>query len=211
MQNVPKSTTELNILYKISVKYKKTFGNDKISLPFALLKALGGEFMKLRLAGTVNDSIVDGPGLRFTIFVQGCPHKCFGCHNAHTHDFSGGSDSTTEELLQKIISNPLLDGVTFSGGEPFCQAEPLYVLGKELKNKGYNIITYTGYTFEYLLNNSNIENFYKELLSVTDFLIDGRFEADKMSLELKFKGSSNQRILDCKKSIETESPIVIEL
>ncbi len=158
--------------------------------------------MKIRLAGVVNDSIVDGPGIRFTIFVQGCPHRCKGCHNPHTHDFNGGYESSTEELLQKIISNPLLDGVTFSGGEPFEQAEALYELGKILSEKGYDIITYTGYTFEYLIQNANEKNFYRELMSVTDFLIDGKFEIDKKSYELKFKGSSNQRILDCKKSLK---------
>ncbi|HOV41396.1 MAG TPA: 4Fe-4S single cluster domain-containing protein, partial [Oscillospiraceae bacterium] len=91
---------------------------------------------------------------------------------------------------------------TFSGGETFEQAEALYDLDKKLSEKGYNIITYTGYTFEYLIQNANEKNFYKELLSVTDFLIDGEFEIDKKSYELKFKGSSNQRILDCKKSLK---------
>ena len=81
--------------------------------------------MKLRIAGTVNDSIVDGPGIRFTVFVQGCPHNCKGCHNPQTHDFNGGTITDTDELLEKIKSNPLLDGVTFSGGEPFGQAEGL--------------------------------------------------------------------------------------
>ncbi|MCX7657896.1 MAG: anaerobic ribonucleoside-triphosphate reductase activating protein [Oscillospiraceae bacterium] len=158
--------------------------------------------MKIRLAGVANDSIVDGPGIRFTIFVQGCTRRCKGCHNPQTHDFNGGYESSTEELLQKILSNPLLDGVTFSGGEPFEQAWALYDLGQKLSEKGYNIITYTGYTFEYLIQNANEKNFYKELLSVTDFLIDGEFEIDKKSYELKFKGSSNQRILDCKKSLK---------
>ena len=167
--------------------------------------------MKIRLAGVANDSIVDGPGIRFTIFVQGCTRRCKGCHNPQTHDFNGGYESSTEELLQKILSNPLLDGVTFSGGEPFEQAEALYDLGKKLSEKGYNIITYTGYTFEYLIQNANEKNFYKELLSVTDFLIDGEFEIDKKSYELKFKGSSNQRILDCKKSLKEGRAVETEL
>lgn len=167
--------------------------------------------MKIRIAGTVNDSIVDGPGFRFTIFVQGCPHHCEGCHNPQTHSFTDGQDTTTEELFEKIKSNPLLDGVTFSGGEPFCQAEPLYFLGKKLAENGYNIITYTGYNFEYLLENTNDKNYYKELLSVTDVLVDGKFEIDKMSYLLKFKGSSNQRILNCKKSLEVGEPIELEL
>ena len=106
--------------------------------------------MTLRIAGTANDSFVDGPGIRFTIFTQGCPHNCKGCHNPQTHDFNGGELVDTAELLEKAKANPLLDGVTFSGGEPFCQAEALAELGKELKAAGLNIITYTGYTFEHL-------------------------------------------------------------
>ena len=80
---------------------------------------------KLRIAGTVNDSIVDGPGIRYTIFTQGCPHHCPGCHNPQTHDFAGGQDADVEKILEEIFNNPILSGVTFSGGEPFCQAEAL--------------------------------------------------------------------------------------
>lgn len=167
--------------------------------------------MKIRIAGTANDSIVDGPGIRFTIFTQGCPHRCPGCHNLHTHDFDGGFLTDIEELLAKIQSNPLLDGVTFSGGEPFAQAEPLYRLGIWLQKKGYNIITYTGYTFEHLLKNADSLNYYKELLSVTDYLVDGRFEEEKKSYLLRFKGSENQRILDCKQSLEQGKAIETEL
>lgn len=159
------------------------------------------EIMNIKIAGTVNDSIVDGPGLRFTIFVQGCPHGCPGCHNPHTHDFGGGAWTTTEALLEKIRANPLLDGVTFSGGEPFCQAESLSFLGRELKSRGYNIITYTGFTFEYLLERASETNFYKELLTVTDILVDGPFELDKKNYELRFKGSENQRILNVSESL----------
>lgn len=158
--------------------------------------------MNIRIAGTANDSIVDGPGLRFTIFTQGCPHHCIGCHNPQTHDFNGGQIETIENLIEKIISNPLLDGVTFSGGEPFCQCEPLYELGKCLKKKGYNIIAYTGYTFEYIMENSTDENYYKKLLSVCDYLVDGTFEINQKSWNLKFKGSLNQRVIDCRKSLE---------
>lgn len=157
--------------------------------------------MELRIAGTVNDSIVDGPGIRFSIFVQGCPHNCEGCHNPQTHDFNGGAIITTEELLDKVKGNPLLDGVTFSGGEPFCQAEALAKLGKEIKALGLNIITYTGYTFEQLYENRN-KNHWGELLEVTDYLIDGPFILAQKDWEIKFRGSSNQRYIDCQKSLE---------
>lgn len=157
--------------------------------------------MELRIAGTVNDSIVDGPGIRFTIFTQGCPHHCEGCHNPQTHDFAGGIVADTDELLQKIKSNPLLDGVTFSGGEPFCQAQALAWLGREIKKSGLNIITYTGYDFEELYENRG-ENSWGELLKVTDFLIDGKFVLAQKDWNIKFRGSSNQRYLDCRASFE---------
>lgn len=158
--------------------------------------------MNIRIAGTANDSIVDGPGIRFTIFVQGCPHQCKGCHNPQTHDFNGGSICDISQLLVKIKSNPLLDGVTFSGGEPFCQAEALAVLGNEIKKLGLNIITYTGYTFEYLFENRNI-NSYGKLLDVTDILIDGEFIEEEKDWQIKFRGSRNQRYLDCNASMKS--------
>ncbi len=166
---------------------------------------------KIRIAGTVNDSIVDGPGIRFAIFTQGCPHHCEGCHNPHTHDFEAGELVTLECLLEKIKANPLLDGVTYSGGEPFCQAEQLYKLGIEIKKLGMNIVTYTGYTFEYLTEHANSQNFYNELLSVTDYLVDGPFELDKRNILLKFKGSSNQRIINVKKSLFEKKVVEAEL
>ena len=165
----------------------------------------------LRIAGTVNDSIVDGPGIRFTVFTQGCPHRCEGCHNPQTHDFNGGEDVTLESLLDKIKGNPLLDGVTYSGGEPFCQARQLYELGLEVKKLGMDIVTYTGYTFEYLTEHSDEENCYEKLLSVTDVLVDGRFELDKRDILLKFRGSSNQRLIDVPKSLKAEKVIEADI
>ena len=157
--------------------------------------------MKLRIAGTINDSIVDGPGIRFTIFTQGCPHNCKGCHNPQTHDFDGGELVDTDTLLEKIKSNPLLDGVTFSGGEPFCQAQTLAALGAEVKKLGMNVITYTGYTFEQLYKDRD-KNGWEELLAVTDYLIDGPFILEQKDWEIKFRGSSNQRYIDCQASLK---------
>ena len=164
--------------------------------------------MEIRIAGTENDSIVDGPGFRFTIFTQGCPHNCPGCHNPQTHDFNGGNVVDTDELFQKILANPLLDGVTFSGGEPFCQAASLCDLGKRIKEHGLDIITYTGFTWEYLIENADENNCYRELLEISDFVIDGKFEMDKKSLDLHFRGSSNQRIINTKKSLEAGSAVI---
>lgn len=160
--------------------------------------------MNIRLAGISDDSIVDGHGIRYTIFVQGCPHHCEGCHNPQTHNFNGGYLYTTEKLLENIEKNPLLDGVTFSGGEPFCQATELAYLGKQIKklDLGLDIITYTGFTFEYLINHANETNGYLNLLKVSDMLVDGKFEIDKQSYDLVFRGSYNQRFIDCKRSLK---------
>ena len=156
--------------------------------------------MELRIAGTVNDSIVDGPGIRFTIFTQGCPHNCEGCHNPQTHDFNGGTLVDTDELLAKIKGNPLLDGATFSGGEPFCQAPVLAELGKQIHALGLNIVTYTGYTFEELYAERD-KHGWGDLLKVTDYLIDGPFILAQKDWVIKFRGSSNQRYIDCQASL----------
>lgn len=158
--------------------------------------------MKIRIAGTVNDSIVDGPGFRFTVFTQGCPHHCEGCHNQHTHDFNGGYECDTQELIDKIKANPLLDGVTLSGGEPMCQAKALIPIARSAKEIGLNVIVYTGYLFEFLVQNSDADNGYANLLKYVDFIVDGKFELDKRSLELRFRGSKNQRVIDVQKSLE---------
>lgn len=166
--------------------------------------------MELRIAGTANDSIVDGPGIRFTIFTQGCPHHCEGCHNPETHDFSGGEAVDTADLLAKIRANPLLDGVTFSGGEPFCQAKALADLGREIKSLGLNIVTYTGYTFEKLYADRH-KNGWGELLEVTDHLVDGPFILAQKDWEIKFRGSSNQRYIDCQASLAEGHTIETEV
>lgn len=165
--------------------------------------------MKIRIAGTVNDSIVDGPGIRYTVFTQGCTHNCKGCHNPQTHDVNGGFDADTDELLEKIKANPLLDGVTFSGGEPFMQAEALAELGRRIKQLGLNIVTYTGYTFEELYKNRDKNN-WGELLEVTDFLVDGPFILEQKDWQIKFRGSSNQRYIDCRESLKNGTAIETE-
>ena len=156
----------------------------------------------LRIAGITDDSIVDGPGIRLTVFVQGCPHNCEGCHNPQTHDFSAGTLISADEIIKRIDANPLLDGVTFSGGEPFCQAAELSKLGRVIREKGLDIITYSGYTYEYLKAHADSENCYNELLSVSDYLVDGPFILSERNIDLRFKGSANQRIIDMKKTAE---------
>ena len=152
----------------------------------------------VNLAGIVTDSIVDGPGLRTTLFAQGCPHHCEGCHNPETWDFSGGTEVSTEAAVEIVKSSPLCRGVTFSGGEPFAQAEGFAEIAKALKGKGYEVASYSGYTFEELLDGTDGQ---KELLHYLDVLIDGPFLLREKSLEIAFRGSRNQRILDVKKSL----------
>jgi anaerobic ribonucleoside-triphosphate reductase activating protein len=155
----------------------------------------------LRLAGVVKESVVDGPGFRYTVFVQGCPHHCEGCHNPQTHDFDAGFDCTIDRLADSIGQNPLLKGVTFSGGEPMCQAQALAELAERCRQMGLDIICYTGYTFEQLLSGADDKNGWMKLLRQTDILIDGRFVLAERDLTLKFRGSKNQRILDVARSL----------
>ena len=152
----------------------------------------------IELAGISGDSIVDGPGIRTTVFAQGCPHHCPGCHNPETWPFSGGTPMEEERILEIVRSNPLCRGVTFSGGEPFAQAEGFAKLGRMLKEAGYEVAAYSGYTFEQLLRGTPAQ---KALLETLDVLIDGPFLQAERSLELNFRGSRNQRILRVPQSL----------
>ena len=152
----------------------------------------------LDLSGIVSDSIVDGPGIRTTIFSQGCPHHCQGCHNPETWEFGCGTPMEEERLVEIVKSNPLCRGVTFSGGEPFAQAAEFAELAALLKESGYEVASYSGYTFEALLKGTEDQ---KLLLGTIDILIDGPFIQSQKSLEIAFRGSRNQRILDVRKSL----------
>ena len=152
----------------------------------------------LNLSGIISDSIVDGPGIRTTIFCQGCPHHCPGCHNPEPWAFGCGTDVPVAAIVEMVQANPLCRGVTFSGGEPFVQAAGFARLAKLLKQQGYEVASYSGYTFEELLSGSEDQ---KELLSSIDILIDGPFLLAERSLEVPFRGSKNQRILDVKESL----------
>lgn len=156
------------------------------------------DIQSVNVAGIVSDSIVDGPGLRTVIFVQGCTHHCEGCQNPETWEFGCGKNMSVETLYDMVKDAPLCKGVTFSGGEPFCQAGALVPLAKMLKKDGYELASYSGYTFEQLMKGTAEQ---KALLSCLDILIDGPFIQNEKSLDLRFRGSKNQRILDVKKSL----------
>ena len=150
--------------------------------------------MKLRIAGIVDDSVVDGDGMRLTIFTQGCPHHCTGCHNPNTHSFDGGRDADTDDILVQVKANPLLSGVTFSGGEPFMQPSPLAKLARDIHAQGLDIWSYSGFTLEELLAKHNPA--IDALLQEVDVLVDGRYEDSQRDLTLSFRGSANQRVID---------------
>jgi len=163
----------------------------------------------LQIAGVVKESIVDGPGFRFVVFTQGCKHNCPGCHNPHTHSFEGGTSVSVDSLLEQIGKNPLLDGITLSGGEPFEQAAACAELAAKAHMSGLNVMTYTGYTIKAIQISRRAG--WRSLLEETDILVDGRFELDKKNLLLRFKGSENQRIIDVKKSLKEKAVVLAEI
>ena len=157
--------------------------------------------MKIRIAGIINDSIVDGPGLRLTVFTQGCNHNCFGCHNPNTHNLDGGYLIECDEIINLVKDNPLLDGITISGGEPLLQPEPVEYLCKNIKMLGLGVLVYTGFEYEEVINDRKIIS----LLENVDILIDGKFVLEEKSLDLRFRGSKNQRMIDVQQSIITNN------
>lgn len=165
--------------------------------------------MRLRVAGIVNDSIVDGRGIRLAVFVQGCPHHCPGCHNPETHDFAGGHDDDTDRIFEVFRKNPLLRGITFSGGEPFCQPAPLVELAKKVHAAGKDVTAYSGWTYEELCEKHDPQ--IDALLAECDVLVDGRFVEELKDLELTFRGSSNQRLIDLNRTRETGAVTLLEL
>lgn len=167
----------------------------------------------IRLYGTVNDSIVDGPGLRFTVFVQGCKHHCPGCHNPESWPFEGGTEESIDALIERILANKLVRGVTLSGGDPFEQPAACAEIARRVKAAGRNVWTYTGYLYEDLqrqldcLNDPALDSAERDrlesiswLLPESDVLVDGPFVQEKRSLDLKFCGSTNQRLIDLAKT-----------
>lgn len=163
----------------------------------------------IRLAGIAYESLVNGPGIRRVFFSQGCNHNCKWCFNPETHDFSGGEEKNINELIEDVYKNPMLKGITFSGGDPFERSEEFAYMAKAFKKKNLNIWSYTGYTFEYIIDNLDERNGWKDLINNLDVLVDGRFEEDKAVEGLKFRGSTNQRIIDVKESLRTGNIIIL--
>lgn len=164
--------------------------------------------MNVRLAAPLqSDSILDGTGIRTVVWFQGCLHDCKGCHNPETHDLNGGKEYNLEEIKQEIRELKYQNGITLSGGDPFFQPKQALEMAKTAHEVGLNVWAYTGFLYEALINSNDDK---KKLLEEVDVLVDGRFELDKKSLACKFRGSTNQRIIDVKKSLKEGNVILYE-
>lgn len=163
---------------------------------------------QIRLAGCVHDSIVDGPGLRFTVFTQGCLLACPGCHNATTQPLDQGTWMSVDEVIADMASNPLVTGLTLSGGEPSLQPRAAAELAEAAHQLGLDVWCYTGYRVEPLLRRCVDEADLARLLDAVDVLVDGRFVLAKRTLTLPWRGSSNQRLIDMPSTRRTGSAVM---
>jgi len=157
--------------------------------------------MKVRLAGIVNESVTDGPGLRTTFFFQGCSHHCPGCHNPQTWDFKEGSEYELETIFGQIVDSPLIRGVTLSGGDPLYQPAAARHIAEEYQKRGKDVWVYTGFTWEELVTQGD-QNIMS-LLEKCNVLVDGPFIQSKADLSLPFRGSSNQRLIAVHESLKS--------
>jgi len=149
----------------------------------------------MRLSGITPESTVDGPGLRFVIFTQGCPHQCPHCHNPESWADDAGKEFSARQVIRLLKQQKQTKrGITFSGGEPFLQSAELVEVALAARQMNWDVVTYTGFTYEQLIEDN--DNDRKALLSVTDILIDGKYMHELRDISLQFRGSSNQRIID---------------
>ncbi len=159
----------------------------------------------MKVMNIIHDSIVDGAGFRSVVFFAGCPHHCRGCHNPQSWNIKNGTNMTKAEIFEELMQNELTQ-ITFSGGEPFLQSTKIAPLAKSLKQEGKNIWCYTGFSFETLVANPK----YLQLLTQIDVLVDGQFQLEKRDISLLYKGSSNQRIIDVKRSLQEGNVVLHE-
>lgn len=166
---------------------------------------------KIRLSGITKESVVDGLGFRYVVYSQGCPHHCKGCHNPSTHPFEGGKLVDIDNILHEIKKNPMLDGITCSGGECFERAEQFALIAKGVKSFGLNVWAYTGYTLEEILKAKDKRNGWNDFIKYIDVLVDGKYQEDSRDLSLCFRGSINQRIIDMQKTLQSGEVSLLEI
>ena len=164
--------------------------------------------VQFTMAARIRESSVDGVGIRYVVFVQGCPRYCDGCHNPDTLPFEGGTLTTVDDLLREIQSDPLLSGVTLSGGEPLAQAKAMATLANGVKALGLTVWVYTGYVWEDIVRSDNAD--WHALLAHTDVLVDGPFEKERHVYGLLFKGSHNQRLIHVPESLTAGTVVLWE-
>ena len=165
----------------------------------------------IRLAADLqSDSIVDGPGLRTVLWTQGCHHHCKGCQNPQTWRFKGGANVLISDVLEAIDELEYQSGFTFSGGDPMFQVEACNIIADYVKKKGMNIWVYTGFTYEEILELAKKNHTYIDFLEKIDVLVDGRFVLEKRNFKLIFRGSSNQRLIDMKKTLKSGNVVLLD-
>lgn len=163
--------------------------------------------MEVRICGEIKHSSVNGVGIRYVVFFQGCPHNCPGCHNPETHSISGGDVADTKDIIQRISSTKFLDGVTLSGGEPFLQPRVIAEIAKAAHKMGLNVWAYTGWKYEQLLSTKDRDII--DALKCVDVLVDGPFVKELKSTECIWRGSTNQRLINVPKSLTRNKTITI--
>ena len=163
--------------------------------------------MTIRLAADLQtDSIVDGEGIRTVIWTQGCSHNCFMCHNPETQDFNGGDEVEIDDVIDKIKKLQGQTGITFSGGDPMFQPHACAQIAREIHKLGMNVWAYTGFTYEQVLKSKSMIEFLKQI----DVLIDGKFIYELKSYDALFRGSTNQRLIDVRKSLKENKVVLYE-
>lgn len=164
------------------------------------------QYNELAILDIVEDTVVDGPGFRTTVYASGCPHHCPGCHNPQSWDKTAGHIVSVEVVAHKLLDHPFAN-VTFSGGDPLMQVEAFTRLARKIKSESRKTIwCYTGYRYEEIAGSSRLS----VILPYIDVLVDGRFERDLKDTALLFRGSTNQRLIDVNKSISAGSVCLFE-
>ncbi len=160
----------------------------------------------LQILNIIEDTMVDGPGFRTSIYCAGCRHKCAGCHNPQSWDPQGGHAMTTDDIMRIIEADPFTRGVTFTGGDPMYQPEGFADLARAIRQRTpeKDIWCYTGFTFEQLVDNPR----HYALLQLIDVLVDGPFVRDKRDEQLLFRGSTNQRLIDVPHSLQQHCAVI---